>query len=354
MALKIAFIGFGGVGQALAKLLEEKKDQLIDQYDIEPCVVAVSDVMKGSVYNPDGLNINKLLTSIEETGSVENYSDKEGLKIGLTSLETIKETNADVIVEVTFTDVNTGQPAIDHCRTAFECKKSVITTNKGPVALAYKDLAALAKENNVFWGFEGTVMSGTPALRLPITSLAGNEISEITGILNGTTNFMFTEMENGKTYDEALETAQRLGYAEADPTSDVEGYDARYKAVILANYVMKKEIKASDVQCEGMRSITKDMVAEALAENKRWRLITRVKKDGNNVYASVRPEKLDVIHPLANVTGATNAIIYDCDLSGPIMLTGAGAGLVETGYSLLIDLIHLQSEKTIKEGGASE
>lgn len=343
--MKLAFIGFGGVGQALAKLLLEQQDQLKSKYQLAPTVVAVSDVIKGSVYHPDGLNIEQLLKVVSETGNVENYQAEEGLIKGWDSLRTIKDTNADMIVEVTFTDVKTGQPAIDHCRTAFQHKKSLVTTNKGPVALKYQELTKLAKDNNVYWGFEGTVMSGTPALRMPITSLAGNEITEIKGILNGTTNFILTEMEKGLSYETALHEAQKLGIAEADPTSDVEGYDVRYKAVILANHLMNTTLVAEEIPCKGISKITAEMIQAALVENKKWRLVARLKREAGKVKASVQPELLDSDDPLAGVTGATNAIVYKCDLAGSIMLTGPGAGLIETGYSLLIDIIDYQKQK---------
>ncbi|MDC3415070.1 homoserine dehydrogenase [Aquibacillus sp. 3ASR75-11] len=347
MTTKIAFIGFGGVGQALAKLLDERSQSLRNKYGLETEVVAVSDVMKGSIYHPDGLNTQKLLDTVRETGNVENYPDQPGIIKGWNSLETIQNSNADMIVEVTFTDVKTGQPAIDHHKAAFENKKSVVTTNKGPVALAYNELNELAEQNGVFWGFEGTVMSGTPALRMPVTTLAGNEIHEIKGILNGTTNYILTEMEKGQSYDGALKKAQELGYAEADPTSDVEGYDARYKAAILSNYLMGTPVSAEDIPCEGISNITQEMIQQALKENKKWRLLARVTKENGNVTASIKPEKIDADDPLAGVTGSTNAILYECDLAGPILLTGAGAGLIETGYSLLIDIIHYQKQNAL-------
>ncbi|MBU9721018.1 MULTISPECIES: homoserine dehydrogenase [Bacillaceae] len=340
MSVKIAFIGFGGVGQSLANLLWKQQEELREKYGLEPIIVAVSDMMKGSIYSPEGLDIPILMDSLQKTGNVEDYEGGEEIYRGWDSFETIKNSNADVIVEVTFTDVETGQPAIDHCRTAFRHQKSVVTTNKGPVALAYEELSLLARENNAYWGFEGTVMSGTPALRMPVYTLAGNEITKIKGILNGTTNFMLTEMEKGHSYEESLKKAQELGYAEADPTSDVEGYDARYKAVILANYLMGGNIKPEEVQCEGITGITEAMIKEALSLKKRWRLLAKIKKDGDHrITAEVKPECINEEDPLAGVTGATNGILYECDLAGPILLTGAGAGLEETAYSLLIDLI---------------
>ncbi|UFT99181.1 homoserine dehydrogenase [Radiobacillus kanasensis] len=346
MTMKIAFIGFGGVGQALAELLHTRRQHLLETYGLDTQVVAVSDVMKGAVYHPEGLDIPTLLREVRENGSVTEYPDHTGLIKGWDSIQTIEQSNADMIVEVTFTDVETGQPAIDHCKCAFTNKKSVVTTNKGPVALAYRELAQLAEENQVYWGFEGTVMSGTPALRMPLASLAGNEITEIRGILNGTTNYMLTEMEKGSAYQDALEKAQSLGYAEADPTSDVEGYDVRYKTAILANYVMGYPLASRDIPCKGISGLTQDDIKEAKASNKRWKLLARVKKEGDQVTASVQPELIDQDDSLAGITGPTNAIVYDCDMAGEIMLTGAGAGLIETGYSLLIDIIDFHRTKT--------
>ncbi|MCR6095380.1 homoserine dehydrogenase [Salipaludibacillus agaradhaerens] len=354
--MKIAFIGFGGVGQALVQMIGDTKHTLLDEVGMAIDIVAVSDMMKGAVYDPNGLDGTLLLDTIAHHKDLMYYPDTAHTVKGMDSFETIKHSNADVIVEVTYTDVVTGQPAIDHCRLAFENGKSVVTTNKGPVAMAYIELKALAERNTLFWGFEGTVMSGTPALRLPFTTLTGNTITEINGILNGTTNYMITKMERGLSYEEALKTAQARGYAEADPTSDVAGYDARYKAVILANVILKHHITAEEVECTGIEDITASMVKEAVSNDKRWRLIATLKRHETGVKASVGPKLLDKDHPLATITGATNAIVYNCDLAGPIMLTGAGAGLTETAYSLLIDLIngyksvyHQASQKVVHE-----
>jgi homoserine dehydrogenase len=299
-------------------------------------------MLKGAVYQPAGLDVAKLLEVVRATGKLVDYPDSPGLERGWDSLKTIRETNADTIVEVSYTDVKTGQPAIDYCRAAFESGKNVVMSNKGPVALAYAELSALAKAKGVRWGFEGTVMSGTPALRMPLVSLAGNEISEIRGIFNGTTNYILTKMEEELSYEAALKQAQELGYAEADPTADVEGYDALGKVVILANVIMNVPLTKEEVSCQGISQLTMADVARARAEGKRWKLIGRVKKEGDRVVAGVGPEMVPLTDPLAGVMGATNAITYECDLAGPITLVGAGAGRTETGFALLIDLINIQ------------
>ena len=346
MVHKLAFIGFGVVGQGLAEILQDKKEALKRDEDFEVQIVAISDLMKGAIYQPNGLDIDLVLKTLKETGNLEDYPQTSGLIKGWDSLTTIRESNADTIIEVSYTDVKTGQPAIDHCKSAFENRKNVVMTNKGPVALAYKELSEIAEKHGVSWGFEGTVMSGTPALRMPVATLAGNEITEIRGILNGTTNYILTKMETeGVSYEEALKEAQALGYAEADPASDVEGYDARYKIVILANYVMKAPLTVEEVPCKGISSITLKDIEEAKKEGKRWKLLAKARKEGAVVIASIAPEKVDLTDSLASVSGAINAITYETDLLGAVTLSGAGAGKLETGFSLLIDLITIAREK---------
>jgi len=346
MTHKLAFIGFGVVGSGFAEIIRDKKEQLKSQSDLDVEIVAVSDLKMGSIYHPDGLNLDDLLDAVGEHGNLKKYPETSGLIRGWDSMQTIRETNADTIVEVTPTNTETGQPAIDHTLEAFNHKKNLITTNKGPVAFKYRELAKLAGENGVSWGFEGTVMSGTPTLRMAENSLTGNTINEISGILNGTTNYILTKMEEGMTYDDALKEAQQLGYAEADPSSDVEGDDILYKVVILANVTMGLELDKDEVDVQGMTDATADDVEEAKAENKRWKMVARIKNQNGEARASVKPEKLSFDDPLSSVMGPTNAINYDCDLAGPITVTGAGAGKVETGFSLLTDLININ--KTLK------
>lgn len=351
MKHRIALLGFGVVGQGFAEIIQSKQQQLEEQFGLEATIVAVSDMMKGSLYHPEGLSIEALLKVVKETGKLDAYPEQEGLVRGWNSFETITNSNADTIVEVTFTDVKTGQPAIDHCKCAFEHGRNVIMSNKGPVALAYPELFALAQKHQVLWGYEGSVMSGTPALRMPITSLAGNDITEIQGILNGTTNYMLTRMEQGSSYEEALKEAQALGYAEADPTSDVEGFDALYKIVILSNVVLNHPLKITEVERQGISHLTNEQIEQAKAEGKTWKLIAKLKKEEDKIIASVKPEMISLDHPLANISGATNAITYNCDLAGPITLIGAGAGKVETGFSILIDLINIhRTQQSAEEG----
>ncbi len=338
MKYKIAIIGFGTVGQGFAEILDEKGNWFKEKYGLDFNVVAISDPIKGSVYAEQGLDLTKILSLTKETGKIDSYS--EGIK-GLDSIHTITDTNANVIIESSPTNIETGDPGITHIKTALNNKKHVITTNKGPVALAYRELAKLADENGVFFKFEGTVISGTPALNLGLETLAGTKIQEIKGILNGTTNYILTEMERGKTYDEVLKEAQRLGYAEAKPDADVEGWDALAKVLILGNVIMESNLKVKDVDRTGITGITLQDIQQAKSENKRYKLIGKVRKENGEIKASVSPEKLDIEDSLAQVNGVLNALTFVTDELQEVTIVGPGAGRRETGFSLLTDLLNI-------------
>jgi len=339
--VRVAIIGFGVVGQGLVEILRDKGETLRRQDGLHIQIVAVCDTAKGAVHHPRGLDAALLLQAVQSAGSLESYPDGAGLVRGLDSVSTIRDTGADVIVEATWTNLETGEPAITHIRTAFQAGKHVVTSNKGPVALAYRELKALADANGLLWGIEGTVMSGTPALRLGTTSLAGCTIGAIQGILNGTTNFILTRMEEGASYAEALAEAQRLGYAEADPTADVEGYDALGKLLILAAVVFDHPMTAQQVSRQGITHLTPQDIQRARAQGKRWKLIAELQRTDDGVHARVAPQMVALSHPLAGVSGATNAITYVTDLLGEVTLVGPGAGRRETGFALLSDLLEI-------------
>lgn len=352
----LALIGFGTVGQGLAEILLAKGDALEARYGVHFRIVAVSDLFKGSLYNHAGLNLAALLDVVQRTGKLDDYAlsqPSRALFSGWDSLRTIRESNADTVVEISWTDVQTGQPAIDHVKAAFESGKNAVLTNKGPVALAYRELAELAAAKGVQFRFEGTVMSGTPTIRLAQQALAGCDIHEIKGILNGTTNYILTQMEGGQSYASALAEAQRLGYAEADPTADVEGWDAAGKAVILANVLLGGDLRVADVDRTGISGLTLADVETAKAAGERWKLIARVWREAgedagqirHSTRASVRPTRLPLSHPLAGVSGAINACTFSTDLLGDVTLVGPGAGRMETGYAVLGDLLEIAAQR---------
>lgn len=338
--MKIALIGFGTVGQGLAEILRDKGAELEQNYDFRADIVAVATQNRGSLYHPDGLDVRDLLVAIQK-GHLDNYPDVADLSRHWDTLTIIRQSNADVMVETTHTNLQTGQPALDYCLAAFDSGKHVVLANKGPVAVAYAELKEQARQAGKRLLFEGTVMAGTPSIRLALEALAGCTIREARGILNGTTNYILTQMENGMSYGDALAQAQQLGYAEADPAGDVDGWDAAGKVIILAAALFNKKLTLSDMSVTGISRIGADDVAEARAAGEKWKLIAHITPES----ASVAPARIPLSNPLAAVSGATNAITYNTDLLGDVTLVGAGAGRLQTGFALLSDLLDIAREE---------
>lgn len=339
---RLALIGFGNVGQGLAQILRDRGDDLARRFGARLVIVAVSDLLKGSVYDPQGLDPARLLDAVGNGGSLSSLG---GAHTGWDALQTITASNADVVVEISYTNLESGEPAIAHIETALKHGRHVVTTNKGPIALKYAALAQLAQAHGVEIGFEGTVMSGTPALRLGMELLAAAGVYRLQGILNGTTNYILTQMSKGSSYAEALAEAQALGYAEADPSGDVEGFDAAGKVVILANLLMDASLTLKDVDRRGITHLTPEDMRAAQAAGEQWRLIGAVEKTAGRVRASVAPMRLPLGHPLASISGATNAITYSTELLGEVTLIGPGAGRLETGYALISDLLAIHRRR---------
>ncbi len=269
---RLALIGFGNVGQGFAQILRDQGDDLARRFGVQMTIVAVSDLLKGSLYDPDGLSPAALLDAVQRSGDLKGLSAPYR---GWDAVRTIAESNADVLVELSYTDLESGEPAVGHVMQAIEKGKHVITTNKGPIALRYPMLSALARQHGVEIGIEGTVMSGTPTLQLGQVLLAAATIDRIQGIVNGTTNYILSQMESGATYTDALAEAQAKGYAEADPSGDVEGFDAAGKVVILANVLMGASITLGDVARQGITGLTPQDIATARSDGQRWKLIAR-------------------------------------------------------------------------------
>ncbi len=333
--MKIALIGFGVVGQGLAQILRDKADLLQEKEGFEGKIVAVG-TRRGTLYHPYGLDITNLLNAVKN-GDLNQYPDAPGLQRGLNIPALIEQCNADVMVECSNTDLQTGQPGLDYCRAAFASGKHVVLANKGPVAVAYSELGHLAKQAGKLLRFEATVMAGTPSIRLAMQALAGCTISEARGILNGTTNYILTQMEGGLSYADALAQAQQLGYAEADPAGDVEGWDAAGKGIILAQALFGVQFTLDQLDVMGITGISAADVKAAQEAGERWKLIVRVTPTG----CSVQPMRIPLSNALAAVSGATNAVTYSTDLLGDVTLVGAGAGKLQTGFGLLSDLLDI-------------
>jgi homoserine dehydrogenase len=329
--MRLLLIGFGAVGQGLAKILRDQAAYLQERENFAAQIVGVATRSHSTLYHPGGLDIDALLS----VSHLDQYPQSDGLVRGGDTLELIHTAQADVLVESSYSILTTGQPALDYCRAALESGKHVVMANKGPAALAYDELQILAKRMGKRVGFEATVMAGTPTLRLGIEALAGCKILAARGILNGTTNYILTQMEGGMAYADALNQAQQLGYAEADPTADVDGWDAAGKAIILAAALFHTRLSLDTMLVNGISKLTSADIEAARAAGERWKLIASVSPEGGKV----EPVRLPAGHPLANVGGATNAVTYTTDLLGEVTLIGPGAGPTATGFGLLSDLL---------------
>jgi homoserine dehydrogenase len=334
--MQLLLIGFGTVGQGLSELLLDKRQELIARHGFDWKVCGIADTLKGSVYDPAGIDLAEAIARVERE---ESLSEWPAGGCDWDAPRMIAEAEADAMLELTYTDIETGQPATDHIRAALDRGLHVSTTNKGPVTLHYRELAELAEARGVRFLFEGTVMAGTPLLNLIRDTLAGSEVTEMRGILNGTTNYILTRMEAGMDYQSALGEAQDLGYAEAVPDADVLGYDALAKVTILANVVFGADLAPKDSPCQGITHISPDDISSARDDGKRYKLIGHVWREGDEIRGSVSPQLVELSHPLAGVGGATNAMAIRTDTLGEITIVGPGAGRRETGFSLLNDLL---------------
>jgi len=346
MKYKIGLIGCGTVGQGFLDILDKKADELKKKFGFEAKIVAVSDKLKGSLIVPKGIDIKKVLGLLGQGKNLADYAPAKARQgAALDPLEMIERSNADIIAELTYTDIKTGEPATSYIKKALQTGKHVVTSNKGPAALHYPELRDLAKRKKVQFRIEGTVMSGTPVFTLTESGFAGNTVKEVKGILNGTTNFILSKMElDDMDYREALALAQKLGYAEADPTADVEGFDALAKIVILSNVILGGNVRPSDAKREGITGISRDMVLAAKQEGFRYKLIAQTKKEGGKITAAVSPQKLPLSDPLAGVMGAQNALTFDLDLLGKVTIQGPGAGKTETGHAILQDMLAIHRD----------
>ncbi|AJW71129.1 homoserine dehydrogenase [Nitrosopumilus adriaticus] len=332
--MRIILCGFGVVGQSLVKLFESRSDDLYSKYGLKPRIVGVFD-SKGSAVDSSGLNFNKLIEVKKKFGTVKNYSDK---KNSMTGVEMLKNVEADVLIETTASNYKDAEPGMTHIITAMKKRMHVISVNKGPLALAFPSLMELATYNQVMFKFSGTVGGGTPILDYAKNSLSGERITSFAGILNGTTNYILSNMATGLSFDEALKDAKNKGYVEADESLDLDGLDAAAKLVILANWIMGMKVTLPDIDCTGIRKVTTDDIKKAEKNNCSVKLIASCNKE-----LVVGPKEISNDDPLC-VNGTLNAIAFTSEHSGTQTIIGRGAGGMETASSILRDLLDIRQE----------
>jgi homoserine dehydrogenase len=328
--VRISLVGFGIVGHGVLEVVRRKRE-LLRNMGLDLKVVSVTDIT-GTLLDEKGIDPSRL----------HGAKTLEGIaNLGIIGKEAIQEIDSDLVVEVTPTNIVHGQPGLGHIEEALSSGKHVVTSNKGPLVVAFNHLQELASDNGVMLKYEATVGGTMPLISLIEKNLVGNEVRSIRGIFNGTCNYILTRMMEEKyTYSYALTEAQELGIAEADPTYDVDGIDTAGKVVILANSIFGMDAKYDDVQVTGI----KDVTSEAL--NLAWERGYLIKLIGEVPALKVKPMLVPRRSPLA-VGGTLNVASIETDLSGTITVTGLGAGSIETASAIVSDVVGIYSSRQI-------
>jgi homoserine dehydrogenase len=321
--MKVALIGLGSVGRGVAEMIAKK--------DLGLVITGIAD-SKSAFMDPAGIDISRVLANKKKNGCCGDQN--------LTAEDVIKKADYDALIEVTPTNALSGEPAIGYMKAALNRKKHVVTSNKGPIALAQKELRAIARKKGVSLRYEATVAGAIPVMHTLEHGLAGNEILALYGVLNGTCNYILTRMAaEGLTYEQALMEAREMGYAEADPSYDVQGIDAAIKLVILANTIWDNGVKLSDVDRTGIDLLTPDALRLAEEEGCTIRLIAEANPKKHLLRVS--PRILDKNHPLV-FEGTLNALTLETDMAKEITLIGKGAGSIETASAIIGDLLYIR------------
>lgn len=337
--MDIGLIGFGGVGQALIKLLIDKESYLLQQYNLK---INVKYIIKsnGGIYNASGINLSEILKVIDENINITCHNEwKDNLNIN----DIIDNDDIDTLVELTSTNIETGEPGLTHIRKSLENNINVVTGNKGPILLDYKKLKVLADNNNVELKVGCTTGGALPSINGGIYDIAGSKIQSIEGVLNGTTNYILSKMANDNVdYKEALLEAQKVGIAESDPSLDVLGYDTASKIIILSNVLMNSDLKLEDLKINGIEEVRLDNIEKAKVRGNKIKLIGKVYKKDNLVKGYVTPIEIDENHPLYCVDYKNKGIYYKTDTLGDISIIGGASGTMNAAASILRDIILLR------------
>lgn len=327
---RLALVGFGNVGREFVRLLIAKEAALLDDYGIAWKLTGIASRRIGWIADANGIDP---AAALDHRWPQTAYAKRpENVRDWLAA------TRADLLFEASSLDRRAGLPAIDHVKAALESGAHAISANKGPVVHAYRELCELARARGRQFFFESAVMDGTPIFSMFPHCLPAVGLRGFRGILNSTTNVVLTEMEKGATLDAAVKRAQEIGVAETDPSDDLDGWDAAVKVAALAIVLMGAEIKLSDVEREGIRSLTPELIRAAHSEGMRYKLVCSAERAANGFRARVRPEKLAMTDPLAQFEGTTSAVRFDMDVFG-LSIVEHKPGVIATAYGLLSDFI---------------
>lgn len=336
--LKLALLGFGSVGQAFSKMLMEKQEEIRQTYGRGVIVTAISGRSKGTIVDPEGIDLLKVCADVDATGKFDpatrGYCD-------MSTLDVVAQADYDAICEMTVLNIFTGQPAIDHIKGAFARGKHVVTANKGPIAWAFDELKEEAKAKGLGFFYETTVMDGTPVFNLVEHTLKLCKVTAVSGILNSTTNFILEGLAAGTDYETIMEEGRRLGFVEADPTMDTHGYDAAAKVTALLNVLMNAGITPEDVDRKGIEDITVEDIKSADARGKVIKLLCEGRLEDGKVIASVKPVEVDKQDMMASIDSTTSVVSITTDLMGKVSVIEHAPEIEQTAYGVFGDVLRV-------------
>lgn len=335
--LKIAMLGFGNAGRAFSKLLIDRNEE-IKNLGWEIKITAIATLTRGNLVDASGIDLEKAIKDIELEGHFDRNSRAYS---SLSSQEILQKADYDVLIEITPLNILSGEPAIHNITTAFNRRKHVITANKGPIAWAYKELKALSKKQEVFFLHETTVMDGTPIFNLVEDTLPMCKIKGLKGILNTTTNFVLEEMSKGYSFEEAIAEGIRRGFVEAEPTMDIEGFDAAAKTAALINVLMKGDVSPLDIKRQGIQHITHEDIAKAKECGKVIKLLCEARLEDGKIIGEVKPVEIEKDNILVSISGTSSVLSINTDLMGEITVVEHEPEIQQTGYGLFSDLLKL-------------
>lgn len=331
----LCLLGFGNVNRTLVRLLHERERELWERYDIGWRITGVATRRLGWVASPSGLDPMILSEpAAPRWNLLPHVSPPPGDMRGW-----LRAAHADVLFEATSLNAQSGQPAIDHIRAAIEAGAHAITANKGPIVYAYDELRTLAAKKHRRFLFESTVMDGVPIFSMFHDGLPAVRLNGFRGILNSTTNVVLTGMEEGLSFEDSLKRAQALGIAEADPTEDIDGWDAAVKIAALVRVLMELPIGLQEIERQGIRHLSSEMVRDARLAGRPYKLVCQATRKNGGVIASVRPEQIPLSDPLAHVTGTSSVVNFETDIFPGLTITEHNPGLEATAYGMLSDFI---------------
>jgi homoserine dehydrogenase len=345
----LVLVGFGHVARRFVELLAERRAILQRDFGVTTRVVAVATRQHGRAQAARGLDVAGLSRAVVR-GDRIGPGDGEGTAGFVASAVRRHRAAAQagrlVVVEATTLDIARGEPAITHVRSALDGGAHVITTNKGPAAFAYRALARAANRANRRFLFEGAVMDGIPVFNLVRETLPAVRIAGFRGVVNSTTNFILTAMEQGQPFEEALTEMRAMGVAEADASLDVDGWDAAAKTAALANVLLRASMTPHDVERQGISAAAGRRAVEARASGRRLKLVARAGRESGRWAARVAPEELAEDDLLAGLEGQQNAIIFHTDLLEEFAIVQRSGSLTQTAYALLSDLVTIATHAT--------